>query len=50
MCDVVLLNFSVAFSNLANVFSQKGDSAAAEQAYKSALHHRPNMADAHYNL
>ena len=51
-CCIVVINYSLplAYSNLANVFSQKGDSMAAEQAYKSALQYRPNMADAHYNL
>ena len=48
-CVTVAL-LSLAYSNLANVYSQKGDTAAAEEAYKSALQHRPNMADAHYNL
>ena len=44
------LPFLAAYGNLANVLAQRGRVAEAEVAFKRALQHRPNMADAHYNL
>ena len=39
----------LAWGNLGNVLYNMGRLEEAEQAYKNALYHRPNMADAHYN-
>ena len=44
------LPFLAAYGNLANVMAQRGRVEEAEVAFKKALRHRPNMADAHYNL
>ena len=44
------LPFLAAYGNLANVLAQRGRVEEAEVAFKRALRHRPNMADAHYNL
>ena len=42
--------YAIAWSNLANILKAKGDLLGAENAYRNALSHRGNMADAHYNL
>lgn len=44
-----VLNVS-AYGNLGSVLSTQGRIMEAEQAYRRALLHRPNMADVHYNL
>jgi len=46
----IAVNPAKAWGNLANVLNNRGEVDAAEQAYKSALSHRSNMADVHYNL
>ena len=46
----ISVNPAKAYGNLANILNTRGDSEAAEIAYKSALSHRGNMADVHYNL
>ncbi|KAK3097836.1 hypothetical protein FSP39_013624 [Pinctada imbricata] len=43
-------NPAKAWGNLANILNQQGKKQEAEQAYRSALKHRGNMADTHYNL
>lgn len=42
--------FLSAYGNLGSVLSTQGRVAEAEQAFRRALLHRPNMADVHYNL
>ncbi|XP_065841636.1 protein O-mannosyl-transferase TMTC2-like isoform X2 [Oscarella lobularis] len=44
------INPPKAWGNLANVMKAQNRLDDAEQAYRNALEHRPNMADAHYNL
>ena len=44
------LSLIIAWGNLGNILSQQGKLSQAEQAYRTALKVRPNMADAHYNL
>ena len=46
---VPLLTCFLAWGNLGNVHNNMGRLEEAEQAYKNALYHRPNMADVHYN-
>jgi len=43
-------NSAKAFANLGSSYRSQNKVAEAERAYKQALEHRPNMADAHYNL
>eukprot|EP00117_Sycon_ciliatum_P006444 scpid30982/ scgid0518/ Transmembrane and TPR repeat-containing protein 2 len=43
-------NPAKAWGNLANILKGKGDTHGAVDAYRNALKHRSNMADAHYNL
>ena len=50
LIQTLSLPFLAAYGNLANVLAQRGRVAEAEVAFKRALQHRPNMADAHYNL
>lgn len=45
----VSLTFLLGWGNLGNVLNNKGLIKEAAEAYRNALHHRPNMADAHYN-
>lgn len=40
----------IAFGNLANILQNQNKIDEAEQAYRSALRYRSNMADTHYNL
>lgn len=44
------LIFVLAYGNLANVFVRQKKFKEAEDAYRSALRFRYNMADTHYNL
>ncbi|XP_033101660.1 protein O-mannosyl-transferase TMTC2-like [Anneissia japonica] len=44
------INPAKAWGNLANILKNKGKFREAEQAYRSALSYRGNMADVHYNL
>ena len=46
----ISVNPAKAWGNLANILNNKGDTEGAEAAYRSALSHRGNMADVHYNL
>lgn len=46
----IAVNPPKAYGNLANILSSRNMKELAEVAYKKALFHRPNMADAHYNL
>ncbi len=39
-----------AYGNLAAILAQKESYSEAEQAYRQALTHRPNMAETHFNL
>ena len=51
ICQTHFLSFHItAYGNLANVLTQQGRLGEAEAALQTALYHRPNMADAHYNL
>ncbi|OQV17636.1 Transmembrane and TPR repeat-containing protein 2 [Hypsibius exemplaris] len=45
-----VINPAKSWSNLGNIWSQRGRLKESEVAYIKALKHRPNMADAHYNL
>lgn len=42
--------FYLAYGNLANIFIQQNKLQEAEEAYRTALKFRYNMADTHYNL
>ncbi|GAV09089.1 hypothetical protein RvY_18686-2 [Ramazzottius varieornatus] len=44
------INPAKSWSNLGNIWSQRGKLKEAEMGYRRALMHKPNMADAHYNL
>ncbi|XP_071942769.1 protein O-mannosyl-transferase TMTC2-like [Antedon mediterranea] len=44
------INPAKAYGNLANILKSKGRLKEAENAYRSALSFRSNMADVHYNL
>lgn len=44
------VNPAKSWSNLGNVWMQRKEPRRAEDAYRRALEHRPNMADAYYNL
>lgn len=46
----IAINPPKAYGNLGSVLSTQGRIMEAEQAYRRALLHRPNMADVHYNL
>ncbi|XP_003740831.1 protein O-mannosyl-transferase TMTC2-like [Galendromus occidentalis] len=46
----IAVNPPKSYGNLGNVLSQAGRKSEAEQAYRKAVQHRPNMADVHYNL
>ncbi|ESO05256.1 hypothetical protein HELRODRAFT_78021, partial [Helobdella robusta] len=46
----IQVNPAKAWGNLANVLNGQGRAEEAERAYKTALLHRSNMADVHYNL
>uniref|UniRef100_A0A0B7A7K4 dolichyl-phosphate-mannose--protein mannosyltransferase n=1 Tax=Arion vulgaris TaxID=1028688 RepID=A0A0B7A7K4_9EUPU len=46
----ISINPAKAWGNLANIYNDKQQIDKAEQAYKTALTFRPNMADVHYNL
>lgn len=48
--SAVTINPPKAFGNLGSVLSTQGRVVEAEQAFRKALFHRPNMADVHYNL
>ncbi|KAF5292541.1 hypothetical protein FQR65_LT01687 [Abscondita terminalis] len=48
--SAISINPPKAFGNLGSVLSTQGRVAEAEQAFRKALFHRPNMADVHYNL
>ncbi|KAB0799708.1 hypothetical protein PPYR_07588 [Photinus pyralis] len=48
--SAVAINPPKAFGNLGSVLSTQGRVVEAEQAFRKALFHRPNMADVHYNL
>lgn len=39
-----------AYGNLGSILNSKGRIEEAEEAFRRALKHRPNMADVHYNL
>lgn len=43
-------SFVPAYGNLGSVLSAANKFPEAEQAYRMALRHRPNMAEVHYNL
>ncbi|XP_055328235.1 protein O-mannosyl-transferase TMTC2-like [Paramacrobiotus metropolitanus] len=44
------INPAKSWSNLGNIWNQRGKLKEAEVAYITALNYRPNMADTHYNL
>lgn len=46
----VKVNPAKAWGNLANIYNGQGKKVEAEEAYRSALKQRGNMADVHYNL
>ncbi|KAF2881522.1 hypothetical protein ILUMI_24656 [Ignelater luminosus] len=48
--SAIPINPPKAYGNLGSVLSTQGRVAEAEQAFRRALLHRPNMADVHYNL
>ncbi|XP_050547025.1 protein O-mannosyl-transferase TMTC2-like isoform X1 [Daktulosphaira vitifoliae] len=46
----IQVNPPKSYGNLGSILSSQGRTNEAEIAYRSALKHRPNMADVHYNL
>ncbi|KAL4143481.1 hypothetical protein QTP88_005809 [Uroleucon formosanum] len=46
----IQVNPPKSYGNLGSILSSQGRTNEAEMAYRSALKHRPNMADVHYNL